>query len=199
MDIGHLGPVPRNDFTARLTLWDRPSVEWAGEGLNGLFGIRGPEDPAPVYQGELQVTFEPFEADERPRGVQNVVLQLAGSQPSQAIGTLPWARLLRAAEALVIAQRRNSVQDWLDTAQVAAEATGERVYRRPKPRGRKPLGHEHYERIAQRYQQLCAAGVRAPVAAIAKEEAVNSNTARAWVNRARKRGLLGPASNGRAG
>jgi hypothetical protein len=115
------------------------------------------------------------------------------------MAAMPWTKLLRAAEALVMAQRRNSIQSWQDSAQVSAQVTGEPVYAQPKRKGRRPLGYEHYREVAEAYQRLCAEGHRAPVVAIAEHYSVGRNTAAAWVSRARKKGLLGPARKGKAG
>lgn len=68
--------------------------------------------------------------------------------------------------------------------------------RRP---GRRGHPDEHYQRIARRYEELVATGVRSPTAAIAKESVVSRDTAAGWVAGARKRGYLPPARPGRAG
>jgi hypothetical protein len=115
------------------------------------------------------------------------------------MAALPWTKLLRAAEALVMAQRRNSVQSWQDSAQVLAQVTGEPVYGQPKRKGRRPLGYEHYREVAELYQRLCAEGHRTPNVAIAEHYGVGPNAARTWVGRARKMHLLGPARRGKAG
>jgi hypothetical protein len=201
MHVGHLQPVVRNDFTAQLVISDRPPGGWDGERIAGLF-----ENvfAAQQIQGHLQIIFEPFDPDERPQRVVAMTFQPAVPTSTQEVAGLPWARLLRAAEALVMAQQRNSIQAWHDSARAAQIAVGSSD--RPRiPRGRKPLGFDHYVKVARRYEQLCVEGgvagngKAAPVAQIAKEYDVNRNTARAWVNRARKKGLLGPASNGKAG
>jgi hypothetical protein len=201
VDIGHLWPMPIEDgFTARFVICDRPPGTPLGqqEGLDHMFG--GPE---PQHQGALQVTFERFETDERPQRVRSVTVQTAVPTSTDEIARLPWSRLLRAAEALVVAQQRNSIQAWQESAHVAQIATGQPDQRRVR-KGRKPLGYEFYAEVARRYEEHCVeAHVHnekvAPVAKIAEEYGVNRSTAGVWINRARKKGLLPPASNGKAG
>ena len=198
MEIGHLQPIPTPGFTARLGLWNGEPVGWAPEGLRPILGLRAPTGPEPYLQGIFEVAFEAFEDDARPEEIRSVVLQLQVPATAQETAALPWTRLLRAAEALVMAQRRNSIQTWQDSAEEAARAVGKPTYRR-KPKGRRPLGYDHYREVAELYEQLCAKGHRAPVAKIAEDYSVGRNTAAAWVSRARKKGLLGPARSGKAG
>jgi hypothetical protein len=190
--IGHLQPVVRHDFTAQLVLYDRAPEGWTGESMEVLFTEAGPS-----VQGVFQVVFGPFEPNERPEQVLSMNLQPAVATSTSEITALPWSRLLRAAEALVTAQRRNSVQAWQDSAE-AAQVAASQSDRRRKPRGRRPLGDDHYIKVARRYEQLLAEGDRHPVKTIANEYGVSRNTAAAWVDRARRRGLLGPAQHGQA-
>jgi hypothetical protein len=192
VDFGHLQPVARHDFTAQLVLCDGPRGGWGGETIDGLLGGVGPN-----FQAVFQVSFEPFGMNESPQRVLAMSLQPAVPSSGPEIAALPWARLLRAAEALVMAQQRNSVQEWQDAVEAAQRAAGQ-TDRRRKPRGRRPLGDDHYITVARRYEQLLASGDRHPVETIRKEYGVARSTAASWIRRARKRGLLGPPEHGKA-
>ena len=100
---------------------------------------------------------------------------------------------------------------WMEVADAIARSGG-KDYRKVKPALRKdkglpPLrpgraGHDrsHYERVAQRYEQLRQAGsVSNPTAKIADEWGYSRNTVAGWVRRCRELELLPPGRRGRAG
>jgi hypothetical protein len=80
---------------------------------------------------------------------------------------------------------------------VLVPAFDERGRARDGPRRRSRSGAD-FERVAALYRRAVAAG-SAPSAIIADEFGVTRTTARKWVQRARARGLLGPAVGRRVG
>ncbi len=60
--------------------------------------------------------------------------------------------------------------------------------------GRRGHTVEHYQQVADAYLALTRQGVRNPVARIAKEWGYAPGTVRAWVFKARERGLIPPAT-----
>lgn len=62
---------------------------------------------------------------------------------------------------------------------------------RNKPR-RRTLNDDHYREVAERYREALE-DHRPPVVAVADEMHASRNTAKGWVQEARKRGLLGDA------
>lgn len=100
---------------------------------------------------------------------------------------------------------------WMDVADAIARSGG-KDYRKVRPAVRKDkglpparpgrAGHDrsHYERVAQRYEQLRQAGnVSNPTAKIADEWGYSRNTVAGWVRRCRELELLPPGRRGRAG
>ena len=62
-----------------------------------------------------------------------------------------------------------------------------------------PVTDEQIEQIAEQYLLAVEQDQRAPVATLAKTHNVSASTIHRWLGRARKKGLLGPATHGKAG
>jgi hypothetical protein len=192
--IGQLHPRPGSDFAARFLLTDKPVGPPYAMGL--------PWEAAEVEAQalvQLKIEFEPFARDGRPERITRVALQPLAAMSAADFRQLPWSRLIRAAEALVAAQQRNTPEAWREFSAEADNATRDTSKPTYRRRGRRPHSHAHYYAIAQRYQQLCQAGDVAPVAHLAEEHNVNRSTAASWVKRSRALGFLGPARKGKAG
>jgi hypothetical protein len=86
---------------------------------------------------------------------------------------------------------RKIASDWF---RQAAPFIGART--RPGPGGLPP---EHFERVAEAYRAALSAAPRRPIQYLAEKFNVPEPTLRRWVQRARDRGLLGPATPGKAG
>jgi Helix-turn-helix domain len=90
------------------------------------------------------------------------------------------------------------VPDERGHVQVYAPAFDEGVHTRWKEGRHGPAEGAELERVAAMYRRAVAAGA-SPSAAIASEFGITRSTARKWVQRARARGLLGPALGRRVG
>jgi len=195
MDIGAFSPLESPPYTAHLLLLDRPLDPTFGTSRYRSTGVPGPRPLCTV-----KFDFEPFVEDDAPQRITRVTLEPHAHVVVSAadLRQLPWARLDRAARALVFANYRRRPQDWTAYNE-AADLSTDAQAQRSRPRGRPPLSAELLVDVARRYQQLCEAGERAPALTIATEHHVNKNTARSWIRQARKKGYLGPAPKGRAG
>ncbi len=116
------------------------------------------------------------------------------------IQTLPLARWERAARAFV--------QGEIQRARGLDEARAQEVFARyaelsgasDKPvTARAARSMTRLDAVARRYRELVIAGDKGPGATIAREYGVKPTTARAWIFRARKAGLLGPAQGNTTG
>jgi hypothetical protein len=177
------------DFTARFSV------------IGQLIDERSPSrrsEADPDLLAAIDFEFEPFEGSE-PARIRRITVNPYGRTTAADLAHFPWRRLQRAAESLVAAQQHNSLDAWRDystKAERVTRTTGQLRYRR---RGRPAHSHAKLYEVAQRYEQLCQAGERAPALRIAEEYNVNPSTARSWINRCRALGFLPPAHRGRAG
>jgi hypothetical protein len=148
-------------------------------------------DPQRLF--DMEVKFAPFDGKDRPEQLQQVTLAPHVPMTAADLRNLPWARLLRAAEAIVLAQHSDTIDAWnAATAEAAIEPT-----RGP---GRPKLGYAFIFSVAERYQQLIEAGDPTPALRIAQEHNnAEPSTVRGWIRRARELGFLKPTTQGRAG
>lgn len=93
----------------------------------------------------------------------------------------------RAAQSHVVSDiEREDEEDGLEAREIQAPSSSE-------------AGPSRLFLVAAEYVKNINKGVPDPVAAIARSHRVKPETARSWVHRARKKGLLGPAEAGKAG
>lgn len=71
--------------------------------------------------------------------------------------------------------------------------------RQPVRRGPRGLTDAHFEEVATTYRQALMEAPRSPLVAFRLLMPSSESTARRWIQRARDRGLLGPALSGKAG
>jgi hypothetical protein len=148
-------------------------------------------DPERLF--DMEIRFAPYEGKPRPEKLEQISLAPYVPMTPADLRNLPWARLLRAAEAIVIAQHSDSVDAW--NAATAETSIAEPIRKPGRPR----LGHAQLFGIAERYRQLVEAGDPAPAQRIAEERNEKPSTVRGWIKRARDLGFLPPARPGRAG
>jgi transposase-like protein len=110
--------------------------------------------------------------------------------------SLPLARWQRAARAKATEELRGTAGP---LAEHAREMEGVLSGQRQSRDMRAIRAAAHLIEVAGEYRDNLKAGLPDPVAEIARQHGVNPSTARAWVFRARKAGILGPASGPTAG
>ncbi len=98
-------------------------------------------------------------------------------------------------EAALIDDAKRAGLPNLDAA--AARLAKERDTKPAGRKGRQPLTDEHLAEVAAAYLELVGSGK--PRVALAARFGVAKDTAGHWVQEARRRGLLGPTTRGRAG
>jgi hypothetical protein len=109
---------------------------------------------------------------------------------------LPWARVVRAADASQRIHHATTPSAYRDAFQEMASAARGSPRRRP---GRPSKGMEFYAEIAAEYLDLAQQGFNDPVKRIADRRGSSRNTVAGWVRKARGFGLLPPARRGRTG
>ena len=139
---------------------------------------------------ELYVRYEQDEQG-NPTNVAEVALVGSGLTPSR-LQRFGWRRWMDVADALARSGGK-------DHSKVRSAIRKDRGLPLGRP-GRAGHDRSHYERVAQRYEQLRQAGnVSNPTAKIAEEWNYSRNTVAGWVRRCRELGLLPPGRRGRAG
>lgn len=153
-----------------------------------------PQHPAGAY---LEVRYAPTDQDIGPP--RDVRLVHPDGVHAADLRRFAWSRWLQVADANM-RMRINFTVAGMNAAQKAADAVA-RAAGKPVPHhrpGRKGHPEAHYQRVADRYNELVLGGFRNPVQTIADETNYARGTAAGWVATCRKRGLIGPAERGRA-
>lgn len=172
----------------------------------------------------LVVRFEFFDTGEagQQRGVLTVQLTSTSMGPKarsvsyESLGDheigaelnrISWKRWITAAETIASAPHTDGfflpggdnpierIESWRDNL-AAHRADVQAAVGHP---GRRGHGDDHYQRVAELYRTLVAAGNRQPVKTIAEQLGVKPNTVSSWVREARARDLLPAGQRGKAG
>jgi hypothetical protein len=202
VQIGDLIPVqrpPQEALIAGFVVTDRRFAPPFGRTL--VRGMLAPEADvlAPQALLSVEMEFAALDEDGRPRPIKRIAVEPRVELEARDIRNLPWARLIRAGEALVMAQHHDTRDAWRNYTAAVTKVADPGEERRYRKRGRPRLGYAHLNAISERYQQLCKGGEHAPGLRIADEYTVNPSTARSWIRQARQQGFLPPARRGQAG
>ncbi len=165
----------------QLTVWsDGPGIKVAGPDLPPTAGRK----PARV---EVGITIH-FHDD-----LATAITINPRSEPlsSEYLRRFPYGRWLRVAAALWRISQEDTGWSLVHSGLEGRSA--------PKAPGRVGYPDEHWQAVADGYQEFLTKGERAPTALIGELWGVSRNTAAGWIRKCRQLGLLPPARPGRAG
>lgn len=183
---------------------DFPDDSWAGSGniativqADGSVVVLWSLGSAPNQMGQLHVWF-----DKGPNGeVDTVQLRLPAGMKPRTLQRFPWGRWIAVADAARRMKQLDAESEArLLVERIASARSGERMTRakvgsRPGPVGR---GDEFYKDIARQYLELLQTSTT-PTLELGSQNFVNRSTAAGWVRKARAKGFLPPARQGRIG
>ena len=142
-----------------------------------------------------------FSAAEPGKVSQIQLYQFGGMTPS-SLARFPWKKYIAAAWAAKVANDSPEPGNIASLMRNLDSIRDETPAPRSRPgakRGRKGHGREFFENVCIDYYAAMVRSPRSPVKQLAEERCVSVTTARAWVNTARKLGIMPPGSRGRAG